>query len=608
MIRSSLFALVPILSAAASISVVSGDGEGGGLRTAQQDSVKFHKRAKEEQAKFESYRGSRIPPAWSTQVVRCDEVVGRFCLRHEGGSTDPIPQEPIETGMARRQLIRTLSSIAANIPGDHWILGQRVFYLREDGQRSAAMQLVRRCESAQPWWCETLEGYLLHHEGKTVESMAAFDLAMAEMPPGEARLFLSPEYTLDDDGRKLFADTPEEKRGTLRSRLWLLSDPLYLVESNDRLTAHYARRTLVLMREESTTAYGLDWDEDLAELVMRYGGEIGWERARNLGGAMQGRDTRQVIGRHHPKARDYIPRGAYLADPAKSPPGAWKIEDPKPLTGYAAPYALDMAGLDAQVGRFRRGDSLLVVAAYEPTKARRELEIARRGAGRANPFGPPPPRPFGEEPPQPTGEIESGFFLLTDDGAIRHEERGDTSSDVVTAQLPNGEYLLGLEVWEPEENRAWRIRQGIRQRDVVPGLAALSDMLFLKGGEPPKTLEEGLSRVLPSTRVKAGDAVTVIWEVYGLRPNEFARVTLGFAEGEPTFLRRLGQLLRVIEPDEPIEISFEDAAPDRWGTVFRGVHVDIPSLQPGTYTLHLEVTLRGRDPMVTERRLVVEPR
>ena len=38
----------------------------------------------------------------------------------------------------------------------------------------------------------------------------------------------------------------------MERRLWLLSDPLYLVEGNDRKTEQYARQVLVRMRRRSS--------------------------------------------------------------------------------------------------------------------------------------------------------------------------------------------------------------------------------------------------------------------------------------------------------------------------------------------------------------------
>ncbi|NIP58867.1 MAG: hypothetical protein GWM92_11160, partial [Gemmatimonadetes bacterium] len=512
------------------------------------DSAALRELAEETQARFESYRESRIPPAM--QGIRrpgCDERVGRFCLRHQGDE-EPVPPEPIEVGLARNEILGTLRRIGERIPGDPWVLGHRVFYLGEKGDWRTAESLPRTCDGPPEWWCGALLGWILHHTGRTVEAQEVFRTAIAGMPPEVAAEYGSPEYLLDSEGRALFEDADDGRRENLWERLWLLSDPLYLEEGNDRLTAHWARRTLVRIRRGSFTPYGIPFDADLAELNVRYGGERGWERVMTptgFGGGL--RDTRRVIGRHHPDAREYLPEGSFLEDPAEIPPGAWTLDEWEPRTGYAAPYALEMEPLRAQVARFRRGDSLLVVGSYRPGRSRPEpRRVADRPAPRErerarNPFLPPPDdgsrggsEDGGGSEVGPVGPVESGLFLLEWDGTAVHVERAEAAREVVTARVPNGEYVFGLEVREIDASRAWRTRQGLRQDSLALGQAAVSDLLFLrKEGEPPESLEEALPRVRPEIRVTAGDAFTVAWELYGMLPGETARVVLGFTRGEP---------------------------------------------------------------------------
>jgi len=98
----------------------------------------------------------------------------------------------------------------------------------------------------------------------------------------------------------------------------------------------------------------------------------------------------------------------------------------------------------------------------------------------------------------------------------------------------------------------------------------------------------------------------VVWEVYGLRIQEPVRVTIGFSRGRPGFLTRVGEFLGVIEPEQPVDITFEDTGPDRVQAVFRSVELQLPDLDPGEYTLHLRLELSGRTPVVTSRPIIVE--
>ena len=90
-----------------------------------------------------------------------------------------------------------------------------------------------------------------------------------------------------------------------------LADPLYLVPGNDRLAAHYARKTSIRIREQAANPYGLDWERDLEQLVIRYGNEVGWERGQGDPGAggLVG-DTRHIIGRQHPRESPVRPSAA----------------------------------------------------------------------------------------------------------------------------------------------------------------------------------------------------------------------------------------------------------------------------------------------------------
>ena len=82
---------------------------------------------------------------------------------------------------------------------------------------------------------------------------------------------------------------------------------------------------------------------------------------------------------------------------------------------------------------------------------------------------------------------------------------------------------------------------------------------------------------------------------------------IGVDQGGPGFIRRLGAFLRVLEPDSPVVITFEDAGPDVLGTVFRAVRLGLADLEPGEYTLTVEIELPGRETMAQSRPLLIVP-
>ena len=54
-------------------------------------------------------------------------------------------------------------------------------------------------------------------------------------------------------------------------------------------------------------------------------------------------------------------------------------------------------------------------------------------------------------------------------------------------------------------------------------------------------------------------------------------------------------------------MTYEDAGPDVLGTVFRAVELNLSDLEPGEYTLTVEIELAGREPMTVGRPLSIVP-
>ena len=347
-------------------------------------------------------------------------------------------------------------------------------------------------------------------------------------------------------------------------------------------------------RREAADPLGLEWDRDLEETLVRYGRNIGYSRTHDPSRMMSGGpiDTRRMVGHHHPKSRGYLFPEAFLEAPADVPPESWITAPREARTWYAPLYAPEMRGLETQVGRFRRDDAMLVVGAYRPT-------VTDEPSG--EPAAPDFSATSGEGAPWAT------LFLVPEDGSPPVNVRSRDAEGVLTIEAPPGRYVSGLEVVDVQARRAWRARQGVVQEPLEPGLVGVSDLMILEEGAPlPASLEEALPHVRPGIRIRNGERFPVMWEVYGLRIQEPVRVTLGFSRGRPGFLERVGDFLGIIEPEEDVDITFEDAGPDRVQAVFRSVEVRLPALEPGEYTLHLRLELPGRTPVVTSRPIVVE--
>lgn len=613
------------------------------------DSTALRKDAEELQAAYESFRESSMPAPIRVWDGSCDLRVGRMCMRHDRGEDAGPPPEPPPVGLARTQLLGQLGEISSKIPGDGWLLGQRVLYQLESGGSAEAESMTRACglSADEAWWCAALLGLVLHRTGRTAEASTVFEGALRAMPVRESERWTAARYLLDGDGRSLLDRASPDERARLERRVWLLADPLYMVPENDRQVEQYARFTVRRIRESGATPYGIPWDEDLEELLLRYGQEIGWERARGTDMPRGLQDGRVVIGRQIPGGVEYLPAGEWLQDPATIAGGAWTPESWTPRTAYRAPYARTMLPLETQVARFRRGlDSLIVVAGHavapEEERRRPTLVVDRgpqgyiRGQGQreerpdpfgstdpfgAGSFGEPEPEP--EETPDPRGSATAplALFLVPiggpgeDDGEPVQLFEGAGTSGVATARVRDGRYLMSLEAWDREGFRGWRAREGVAQRTLPPDLPAVSDLVILTATGPdqelPANLDEALPRVRAGTRVHPGETVAVAWEIYRLTPDETVGLTLGLDRAGAGFLQRAGEFLRIVQPDAPVTLTFQETAPDGeiLGRSFRGVNLTFPeTLEPGEYALTLEVQLQGRSPITTERLLRVEPR
>ena len=604
-----------LLSLALSLS--HGEHLSGQAPVAPADSADLVEEAEDRQRDFERFRESRIPVAASTRQGGCDERIGRICIWFGGEDETDFPPEPTETRNARIDLIRDLAAIHAQIR-DPWVVGQLVHYMVESGALDEAEAVARACDLVEPWWCDALLGYVLHVGERHVEAEAAFREASRRVPPDEEERWLTPRFILSNDGVEAFERASPEARGELWESLWRFSDPLYLVEGNDRLTEHYARLVVGRNREGAENPYEMSWGRDLEESLIRYGRQIGWSRMINPAvGLGRVGDPRSTVGHHHPRSRGYLFPEEFMQAPAEVGPESWVTAPREARTWYAAPYAPDFRGLDTQVARFRRGEEMLVVGAYRPPPPERDPFANETPAApqRRNPFasrsgfGQPLPPPAVPEPETGVeGPVTAALFLVPESGGEPASVEGSDQEGVFRLQVPAARYVSSMEVFEPGSERAWRARQGISQEALIRGLVYVSDLLILREDAAlPADLEEAIPMARPHVRVRGDERFTVAWEVYGLGVDQDVEVTLGFTEGRPGFLQRVGEFLGVVEPENPVEVTFSDAGASEVETLFRSVTLQLPDIDPGEYTLHLRLDVPGREPSINSRPIIVTP-
>lgn len=553
------------------------------------DSQEVREAAEDRQRRFEERRRSHLETTWGRPVPRCDEVVGRFCLWHSGdGGWDP-PEEPEAVAEARNALVAALDSAAGRIPGDPWVAGQRVRYLIEGGWSGRALEAARACRAAE-WWCRALVGLVHHSAGRYRDAGRSFAAALDSMDGERACRWRDLSDVLEGDLRDRFDDRPCSAWPALERRIWWLADPLYLVPGNDRRTEHFARWVLDRTQRDAETPSGVRWGRDLQELLIRYGWPSGWERDVSTDAP-----DASVISHYPDPARRWMPQELrHVTRPGSIAEDGWTLEPPAPRSEYRPSYVRAFGRLHSQVSRFRRGDSALVVAAYE-------LEpVAVEGEGRD------------ADSVRIDGWVRSGLYLDRgpDASASSTTSRTQGRRGVLTSRAGTGGRLLSLEVLAPTDSVAARERRGLRLRPAPEEGVAVSDLMLVEvaGDTLPRSLDELAETARARAEYRVGDSVGLYWEVYGGPGRvERMRTSVSLAREGGGFLRSLGDLLGLGGGSrEAVRVEWQDRLAPGRAVHPRSLVIRLPEdLPEDEYTVLVEAAPAGADTAVARRRIRV---
>ena len=528
-------------------------------------------RARDAQRRFERDRRRSFPRAAFTHA-RCDEHIGRFCLTHDGDDEWIPTPEPPGVREGRGRLLAILDSVAARVPGDDWLLGQRVAYRVEAGRAGEARALARACR-ATPWWCVALEGLVLHARGRTREAEAVFDAALARLPAPIACRWRDISDLLDRDDRDRYDDLPcpGVERETFEREVWLLADPLWSEAGLERRVEHLARRVRIELQTDAASGYDVRWGRDLEELTVRYGWPEGWDVAWRRDPGI--RTERAIQAHRSPAAQRFIPIGLAEASPG------WRLDDERPRSTWAPPSGPIDDTLDPQIAVFRRAGRRLVIAALEPPAPAAPSTAAAARSG-------------------PAGSPCRASLHLAARGAILSGT--DAAERALRALEP-----VGAEArWAGVERRCPGRPGAARARRPLPvGSPWLSDVLLFEPGQTlPGTLDAALVAVRGSNRVQPGEALGVFWEWYG--PPEPASVTIELTREDRSFLRKALEWTGLAaRRGERAGVRWTDPGAEEGHG--RAVRVELPDLAPGRYRLTLQVQSARVGRVLTTRELVV---
>lgn len=564
--------------------------------------------ARQAQAEFERLRIAHLPLVYSGSPRRCDEIIGRFCFWHDREAEESWepPLEPPQIQAARKRLIAVLDGVARSFPGDDWTAGQLVRYLVEDGRAKEAVRAAARCRGTT-WWCRALVGYAFHSAGEFAAAESAFEEAFSSMPERE-RCRWEDISLLLEGSYSAYRRADCEQRSALERRIWWLSDPFLSVPGNERRTEHLARRVLDRMQERSHSAYGVRWGNDLRELLIRYGWPVAWAKDQLASGFDGSRPA--IIAYNPPRGRRLIPPAevGFDSEPADL---AWDLRPDFPRSTYAVPYAKRLEPIEAQLVSFARGDTAVVVAAYDLSLAR-SLRGSGGEPGTASPATDERARRavVGKAPDAELsgGDVEAALAISAGPGdtplVVRHSSASDRG--VLAAVYPRRTGLASLEILSRDDSTAYRTRRWVAAPRPGSGIALSEPLLFEAPGADslPRTLEDVLPLAIGAPRIAGGDGVGVYWEIYSRSSRE---VTVAVSVSRKAgLLARLGSALGIgAARRDLVKLSWTDRVSASKASP-RAVWLVLPDAESGEYLLLIEVTGPSGESSSSARKLRVE--
>jgi len=529
------------------------------------DSAEISDHARDLQASFEIRRRRMLPRFYIGTVDQnhC-LIVGRFCEWHPNLKDYTIPDEGRDIIRARNDLLRDLERASALIPGDDWIMGQRIRYMLE-AHDTSTVTVARACRATK-WWCDALLGLALHVRGDFLAADSAYELALDGMPSPLRCHWQNLSPLLDDDLRGTYHKMTCAQREAADARIWWVSDPLYMTPGNERRTEHYSRVLQTMLQQNSVNTYGSTWGGDLAELILRFGWAEKWTQEPSH--SMYPDAKPSITGHEREPGYHFFLTQRPPDTLAQIADSIFDIFQFPPREQYSPAYTNGFVRLDAQVARFRRGDSTKIVAAYDVT---------------ADTI-------FGSH------KFAAAVIAMGDEATTPSMTELDSSptKSVLTVSTPWKEQLIGVELMAKDSTAAARWRAGFAEIPMDSGKISVSDLLFVDGAPSlPGSLEEAIPRAHGGMKFNRKVQVGLFWELYGSTPADSALpVTLTITPVDESLLRRAFRVLRIVPKAMPLNIRWQENGAA--GVMSpRSVVLDLSAIPAGKYAVKIEVGASG---------------
>jgi hypothetical protein len=543
-------------------------GAGGPRPSDPADSARDVDRAHSAQASFERARRTRLPFE-AGSGGRCDVRIMRYCWWYDDATPTTLSPEPESITERRAALLHTLDSLAQRRPGDDWIAGMRVHYLLEAHREDAADRAARECRGTT-WWCDALLGYASHVRGEAALADSAFARAYREMPEDTRCRWSDIRTLLPGDTRGRYEDLTCDQRVAIERRYWLLARPRLAAPANEWQLEFSVRRVQAWLAQRAASPQALRWGDDAEELLLRYGWPTAWGRVQTSSVPLS---EPSIIGHDPSPSFAFGPREPLLDTLATSGDDGWDLASPRGESRVALRPVHRIGSMSAQLARFRRGESTLVVASYVVRDDSVAKPVVQLAAALDD----------GTSIAAPPDSGRRGARMLSIGGAPR-------VADVELLDTAGGTFSRSRRLYAPT---------------AAGGRLALSDLLLFEGGaDPASTLDSALVRAFPNDSVDRSRPLGLFWETYGLTDGgETVDVAVSVERIDNGFFRAARQRLGLEDKDTPLRMRWTDARPPASGVTGRSVSLDLANLPAGRYRVTLSVTPPEGGPVMTSREV-----
>ncbi len=493
-------------------------------------------------------------------------------------------------------------------------------YLLDEYRLSEYLGVARRLQAANP---DRPEPYLYiglgyHAAGREDAAAEAFEDGMARLSDDDRAALENLTHVMRRRVAEDYQDLDEEEREAFHEQYWLLNDPLFLTEGNERQLEHFSRVAYADLRFSAPSAGQRGWETDRGTIFIRYGqpaeiGIFGAETSRrgdtfNVGRRSiiwsYGDDGPVFIFQQMPGYLDARFAGDYefIAE---------NVRYVMPVKYDNIPSIPEMLELPVQIARFKGAEpdevAVEIHAALPLDSLARDLDMEK-------------------------GQIETGMFVVN--------SRGETIIRRVETQI-----LTYSEASHIDELRSWRVLMqpsdvlvaAVEARDQLTWRAAASRDTFTAEAFPAN--EPALSDILiadvvrplvedptvredyyivpnPAMRFGSGEKIHIYYELYGLGTDSegFASYDVALAVKVEklyrggTFAEFLGALADAwgfsVVGDDRLELTFSREVKiggrDR---LTEYLELDPEKAPPGEYEIRLRVWDRLNERMVTRTRI-----